>query len=151
MSQTERRAIRQVVIQILAGYGFDGQSAAPIADKVADGVIALKPPKKQRRQNDDLFPVARALAEVCYMDFNANKGQLFHEAKQLAQATPPATPELIKAHYDASNRARPNWYDDDYRGRQREYPKPSYIRQTWAQMISGETKSDNARQAVVVT
>ena len=135
--QTNRRLIRQTINQILESNSV--LCAPEIADHIADAILALEPKKKSRpKQDPNLFVVAKILAEVCALDFSANKGQLFHEAKLILLATPPATPELIRRYYGPGNQPSPNWYKDDWRGKQHQYPRPSAIRQTWALMITAK-------------
>jgi len=70
-----------------------------------------------------LLPLAQALAEVCGIPFDLNRGMLFKEAKLIS---PKATPETIRADYGPGGL----WYKRDWRGQKGERPKPSLIRQT---------------------
>jgi len=133
--QTNRRLIRQTINQVLESNSV--LCAPEIADQMADAILALEPKKKSRpKQDPNLFVVARALSEVCGLDFSANKGQLFHEAKMLILASPPATPELVHRYYGGGDQPSPNWYKDDWRGKQYQYPRPAAIRQTWSFLIN---------------
>lgn len=75
-----------------------------------------------------IFLLSRELAEVCGMDFQANKGRLLREAKQLtAAACPPAAGDL-RAHYQAPDAW---WWKHDWRGKKGQRPTPAAIRETW--------------------
>jgi hypothetical protein len=88
-------------------------------------ISGLQPPKPS------LEPLASALAEVCHMDFKPNKGRLFREAKLLSDATPPATPDLLREHYNG--RSDCFWRKSDWRGQKGQDPSPDAIRTTWGQ------------------
>ena len=74
-----------------------------------------------------VYNLALAVAEVCKMDLEANKGRLLKESQLLAKANPPPTPELVKEHYGPSSW----WYREDWRGKKSEAPNPAAIRETW--------------------
>lgn len=82
-------------------------------------------------KNGNLYPLAEALAEVCHMQLEPNRGRLFREAQQLTLANPPATPELLRLHYNGN----PNsfWRGQDWRGKKGDKPNPATIRETWGQ------------------
>lgn len=83
------------------------------------------------KTDSNIFSIAEALAVVCHMDLEANKGQLLREARLLKKATPVPTVELLKAHYNGN----PNgfWKTKDWRGQKGQLPKPANIRETWGQ------------------
>lgn len=148
--QTDRRAIRQTVSNILDKYSV--LCPANVSDDIADAVILLMKNRKPTKPKNDFTPLAKAIAEVCEIDFGSNRGLLFHEARLLSQATPPATPELVRKHYgDSHGMTSQNWYKDDWRGLQCQYPKPSYIRQTWLQIVGGQKAQSSWGQRVVVS
>lgn len=74
-------------------------------------------------------PLAVVLSEVCHMDFKANRGRLFKEAKLLSVATPTPTPELVRENYNG--RLDCFWRKTDWRGKQGQNPSPPSIRETW--------------------
>lgn len=75
-----------------------------------------------------IYQLSRELADVCGMDFQANKGRLLREAKLLtAAARPPAAGDL-RAHYQAPGAW---WWKHDWRGKKGERPTPQAIRETW--------------------
>jgi hypothetical protein len=95
----------------------------------------------------DYYPLAEALAEVCRMDFDANRGRLFREAELLAKATPTPTPEAIRQHYGP----RGWWRAHDWRGRKGEQPTPGAIRETWARVIQkSESRDEQIRRESTV-
>jgi len=77
----------------------------------------------------DYFPLATALADVCHMKFDPNKGRLFREAKLLSTADPTPTPDLLRQHYNGDQASY--WRRSDWRGRAGQDPSPSTIRETW--------------------
>lgn len=83
---------------------------------------------KDARANSVIFPIAKALAEVCQMSLEANPS-LFRDAKLLSKAVPAPTPELIHKNYNGDPRAF--WKSQDYRGKKGERPTPYAIRETW--------------------
>lgn len=82
-----------------------------------------------KRDTPNLFPLAQALADVCRMPLEANRGRLFSEAKLLAKVAPPPTPELLKEYYNG--RADCWWRSEDWRGQKGQDPTPPAIRETW--------------------
>jgi hypothetical protein len=81
----------------------------------------------------DYYPLAAALAEVCVMPFEPNKGRLFKEAGLLAKAQPVPTPDLLRLHYSGPACF---WRKEDWRGKKGERPTPPAIRETWGQWKS---------------
>jgi len=93
------------------------------------------PKEKAKKPANPTFLLAVALAEVCKQDFSANQGRLLKEAKQLALAAPPATPELLRQQYNGPGCW---WYRNDWRGRDKnQAPTPPAIRETWGQWQGG--------------
>ncbi len=84
---------------------------------------------EESRPTMQVYPIAKAMAEVCKMDLEANKGRLLKEAKILEKANPTPTPDLVKDNYGAGGW----WYREDWRGRKSESPNPATIRETWGQ------------------
>ena len=93
----------------------------------------LYPPRKL----SDVTALALALAEVCHMDFLANAGRLGRDAKVLLHASPPATPELIRANYNGTG----YWKTHDWRGQKGQNPIPANVRETWGQWLQPEKAS----------
>lgn len=85
----------------------------------------------EKRESGNLYPLAQALGEVCRMNFEPNKGRLLAEAKRLSAGTPPATPELLRQHYNGHPQSF--WRSQDWRGKKGEAPNPATIRETWGQ------------------
>lgn len=149
---TQRRRVRRLIQSKLDEYGTlcTLQREIPLCDAIADAVITeLKPKRKPRTpaqvKSAELYHVARALAGVCVMNYEANKGRLFSEAKQLAKATPRPTAALIKQHYGKGG----SWYTKDWRGREeREPPTTGQVRSTWARLV-GKEEPPSARQGVL--
>lgn len=81
-----------------------------------------------------LYEIAVILSEVCEMDFELNKGQLFREAKSLitSSASIPVTPELLRANYNGHG----YWTEHDWRGQKGQRPTPAQIRQTWGKWLT---------------
>lgn len=91
------------------------------------------PPKAKKNgkpRDNDLYHLARALADVCVLDFEANKPRVFAEAKRLSKVTPRPTPDLLKEHYGKGG----TWYKQDWRGRKDQRPTLGQPRQTWLQL-----------------
>ena len=104
----------------------DAETSTPSEQgKPAPKQKAAKPPAA------NLYPLARALSEVCSIDLEANKGKLFAEAKRLSKATPPPTYDLIAEHY----RRGGAWYTQDWRGKRGDRPQLGQVRLTWAQIV----------------
>jgi hypothetical protein len=96
---------------------------------------ALPPVKKIG--SGELYKIATALSEVCKMDLNANKAQLFREAKLLMAAALRPTPELIRDNYNGHG----YWTERDWRGKQGARPTPAQIRQTWGGWMNDDQQS----------
>ena len=139
---TQRREVRSIFQSILDKYGVlcTIQHEAPLCDALADAAIEkLKPKRKPRTpaqtKSAELYHLARAIADVCLMDYDANNGRLLREAKLLTKATPPPTPADVKRHYSAGG----TWYVENWHGRNGREPRPSQIRETWAKLVGGAT------------
>jgi len=98
---------------------------------VESGPIASMKPKKEKKPGDNptTFEVAVALAEVCVIDFEMNKGRMLKEAKSLGH-----TPAEIKHLFGPGS----VWYTVDFRGKQGSPPSPSQVRSEWKK-LSGLT------------
>lgn len=94
-------------------------SGAPVAKK-----------RNGRLPRPDYYPLATAIAEVCSMNFEPNKGFLFKEAEALSKAQPTPTPELLRQHYTGP---KSFWRTQDWRGQKGDRPSPAAIRKTWGQ------------------
>jgi hypothetical protein len=82
-------------------------------------------------RNAVIHALAEALAQVCCMDIGANEGRLHKEAKLLAQAGLEATPALVGQHYGGPKGGPAWWWQEDWRGRKGQFPKPCDVRETW--------------------
>ena len=98
--------------------------------KEREKTLREKPP----RPPSPVYELALSLSEVCKMDLGANKGMLVREAKSLLSASPPATPELVRQHYNGNPSAF--WKAHDWRGKKGQPPTPAQVRQTWGQWES---------------
>ena len=120
---------------------------APLNDNTcADekAVSAPKPPQPENpteRKPNAIYQLAVSLSEVCHMDIVANKGRLLRDAKVLGKCTPPATPELIKQHYNGNPQAF--WKSKTWLGKKGEYPTPEWVRKTWGQWTTQSDFSDD--------
>jgi hypothetical protein len=135
---TKRRELRIKLQEILDKGGVFSTSQT-LADDLADCAIELletPKPRKPVKPNSGIgfFHLAAAIANVCKMDLEANKGMLMHEAKLLSKATPTPTPQLILEHYGKDG----TWYEENYFGKQGETPRPAQIRQTWLRYAGGQ-------------
>lgn len=70
------------------------------------------------------------------MDLEANKGRLMREAGILSKANPPATPELLKEHYNGSENSY--WQSQDWRGKKGQHPTPANVRETWGKWTAAD-------------
>jgi len=102
------------------------QSRVEESKRREDTTRAQKP---ARAPSKDYYPLAEALAHVCHMDLESNKGRLFREAKLLSTADPTPTPDLLRQHYNGDQASY--WRRADWRGRAGQDPSPSTIRETW--------------------
>lgn len=96
---------------------------------------AQKPP---RTPKVDYFPLASELAAVCHQDLKANP-RFFKDAETLSKADPPATPELVREHYNG--RLDCFWRKHDWRGKKGDDPTPAAIRETWGKWRQTEKAS----------
>lgn len=147
---TKRKQLRERFQKTLDEYGVlpTLPHEKPLCDALADSaidILAKKPQKKAQPQqkNHDLYHIASALGDVCKIDYQANRGRLFAEAKRLSQATPPPTPELVRSHYGENG----SWYTADWRGKQGNIPTPGQVRSTWLQ-IAGNPEPKHKRLVV---
>ena len=113
----------------VAECNVGGETVAERNVTVAESRMSKE--SKRDSKKEELYPLARALSEVCHIDLKANRGRLFREAKQLSTATPLPTPELILAQYNGSPSAF--WKSTDWRGKKGQLPTPAAIRETWGQ------------------
>lgn len=74
------------------------------------------------------YDMAIALATVCNMDFEMNKGRLLGEAKKMGDVNPGQIVELF-------GKQSP-WYLYDFRGKVGSPPTPAQVRSEWAKMLS---------------
>jgi hypothetical protein len=113
-----------------------------VSNPVSNGRITSSRTRSPINTTDTLvsvvtpYQLAEALATVCQMDFKPNKGRLLKEAKQLLDATPPPTPDLLTQYYGCDPTAEIQsawWWMSDWRGKNGEWPTPAQIRETWGQ------------------
>jgi len=83
----------------------------------------LKGTRKSAPPDASLYPLAEALATVCKMDLESNKGMLFREAKTIKGKL--SIEELLQDYGIGGI-----WYSCDWRGKKGEPPTPALIRQT---------------------
>lgn len=127
---------------LYASYGRSSNIELPEVQKLNFTSSIIEPEVEPRKKNQErvtrekppretpaLFSLAQSIATVCGMDFNANRGRLFREAKELSTAQPAPTPELVKQHYNGNPAAF--WKRDDWRGQKGQLPTPGAIRETW--------------------
>jgi hypothetical protein len=74
------------------------------------------------------YPMAEAIAEVCIMDLEMNKGRLLKEAKVLDN-NEELSPELVRQLYGKGGK----WYTDYFIGKKGNPPRPDQIRLTYKQ------------------
>jgi hypothetical protein len=145
---TRRRELRQGFQQVLDAYGVmcTIEHEQLLEDALADVVsvhTAARPKTRQRSADQsELFQLARALADVCVIDFDANRSRLFGEARKLSRATPPPTAALISKLYGPDG----VWYEDDWRGQRGYTPQPAQVRESWARLAS---KRDRVKEYIV--
>lgn len=136
---TRRRELRLRLQAILDQSAFI--SADPdLVDKLTDAAIevmtTVQNPRKPNK-GTDYYHLAKAIADVCVMDFESNKDMLMAEARRLSLATPSPTPQLIDQHYGVGG----TWYLKNYYGKLGNSPRPSQIRQTWREYVGGVQSS----------
>jgi len=139
---TKRKQTRLRIQSVLDEYGalptlaHEIELCDALADAAIDVLVKKPTPRKPKPKRDTgMYHLAVALAEVCRMGYDINKGRLFAEAKQLAKAEPTPTPALVREHYGNGG----SWYKKDWRGMKNELPTPYKIRQTWLQLAVEET------------
>lgn len=89
-----------------------------------------KPKEKKETKPNRLYPIAAAIIDVCGMDMkiDTHRGMSFKAAEKLADATIPATPEIIKQHYGPGGW----WWTTFWIGKdKKEHPTPSKIVDNW--------------------
>lgn len=132
---TKRRELRMGILRIFEKHGalFTIKHEARPEDDVADLMAAMTTKKRKPKveKKVDYAPLAYALADVCNIDFKANRPKLFAEAKRLAVATPTPTSHLVKLHYSRGGA----WYQKDWRGQKGNRPTLGQVRLTWAQLV----------------
>lgn len=74
---------------------------------------ASNPDEPKKTKQEPLFDKAQAMAEVCKMDFDANKGMLLNQAKRM-----PLSSEEIKDLFGPNGA----WYRLDFRGKKNSPP-----------------------------
>ncbi len=89
--------------------------------------------KKKSDETSGLFPIAEAIANVCRMDLNKNRGMLFAEAKRLKESPS----EIIKRYSPGGW-----WYLSDWRGKKGQSPRPAQIRETWGAWLNDNQPSE---------
>jgi hypothetical protein len=135
---TKRRELRQGFQQLLDAYGVmcTIEQEQPLEDALADFVsvhTATRPKtRKTSADQSELYQLARALADVCVIDFDANRSRLFGEARRLAKATPTPTAGMVARLYGQGGA----WYEEDWRGQRGYTPQPAQVRESWARLAS---------------
>jgi hypothetical protein len=137
----------EIIVSFEPGYWLSENLEKPSPLPVSNKPVKRKA-KEDTFQNSgksekaDLFPLATALADVCKVNLEANRGRLFSEAKTLSKAQPMPTPELIRQHYNGNVNCF--WRARDWRGKKGELPTPAAIRQTWGQWSEVSESSTGA-------
>jgi hypothetical protein len=140
---TKRRTLRRTFLSIIERRGVLCTIASDkrFEDELADAAIAIMSPKKtprKKRSTGHLTPIAYALADVCRIDFKANRGRLFKEAERLYSATPQPNAAMIQQHYGSGG----TWYERDWRGKKNHRPTLAQVRETWLQLAVEEEPKD---------
>ena len=142
---TNRRNLRKGILSIFDTCGalFTTATETPPEDMIADLAIEMlaKKRKPRKKPTNDYTPLAYALADVCAIDFEANKPILFAEAKRLSVATPTPTSHLVKLHYADGG----SWYTQDWRGKRGNRPTLGQVRLTWAQLVISDSDASAPR------
>ena len=114
------------------GFGSTGMVHEPIstvkevAPEVAMGVdVAFSEIPIPVDRSIERYEQAAALADVCRMDLEMNKGRLLSEAKQLNKSS-----VRIRELFGPGS----PWYRYDFRGKQGSCPVPQQVRQMWVRM-----------------
>jgi hypothetical protein len=89
--------------------------------------------KKPSAETVTLYPVAEAIATVCNMSLEKNRGMLFKEAKLLHESAD----EIIRQYGPGGW-----WYASDWRGKKEQPPRPAQIRETWGAWKANTTQAD---------
>jgi phage replication O-like protein O len=89
--------------------------------------------QESKKGRTDIFAIAQVLAEVCKMSFEINKGRLMKAAKDIAQDDR-ASATLIRMNYSPGA----VWYQNDWRGKKGEKPKPEWIKETMFSFVQEE-------------
>lgn len=87
---------------------------------------------------ESVYKLAVEIANVCGMDFQANKGRLLREARLLEKATPSPTPELIRESFSGAA----SFWASDWRGAKGQRPTPATIREVWGRLLSTPEASE---------
>lgn len=137
----------RILKEATASVALDGETQyeeLPFGD-MPESLDMSKKAKSPKGYN---FKLAQAMATVCGMDFDANRGRLLKETSALMKSTNPIpTLELIEEKYGADGW----WYRSDWRGLKGQKPTPSTLRQSWGQWQGkdgeGETFDDLLKRA----
>jgi hypothetical protein len=101
-----------------------------------------KPDSTPAQPSHGLFLIAEALAEVTGISFEANRGRIFREAKELARDAT-ATPDAIRLNYGEGGA----WYRADWRGLRGQKPALSQVRSTWGSLKVAKPQPGPAGEA----
>lgn len=101
------------------------QSMDDNAHKAGTGARKVQPVKQEI---PGPWQMGRALAGICRMNFEINKGQLVSEGKRIS-AIKGFSLEKMGALFGKPGGM---WYIHDWRGKKGQYPTPAQVRQTWA-------------------
>lgn len=130
---TLQKTIQEEIRRALAEHPALVMYPEDLVDVLTAAVMQVvgRPKVRPARAEVDYFPLAKALAEVCVMDFDANRAELFREAKLLRKH-----PADVRKYY-----ARGAWwYKDTWIGQQGRPPTPVQVRRTWGQWTQPEAK-----------
>ncbi len=114
--------------------------------EMSQGIVTLPSgtPIVKKHKSPSIWRFAHALAVVCNMHFEANKGRLLKDAKDIL-LLPGADERVLLELY--GNNPSSMWCVHDWRGRKGETPSPSVIKQTWQELYDkGKEQMDEYRK-----
>ena len=120
-------AIKEVAPEVAMGVSVDVEDLyhAPLPEgAIVPMHIPVTPPIPVDR-SIEIYGQAAAIADVCRMDLEMNKGRLMAEAKLLNKPS-----VRIRELFGPGG----PWYRYDYRGKQGSCPVPQQVRQMWVRM-----------------
>jgi hypothetical protein len=90
-----------------------------------DGLEVKEKKTKKKPDNKSLYPIAQALAQVSGVSFEANRSQIFREAKYIVRDPRITAEEIIRQFAPGGD-----WYRCDFRGQKGQRPTVTQVRQT---------------------